>query len=349
MTASNGIAASNGKPHPNGTAHPHPASKARSPSRKLTPTTLLAALVLACGRATAPWYVRLMVFRKILLLNDGRDKLLKVVQYGSKAVLHLNLIEKLAAALEAAGMAVPALLRVAGDGKGDKAPMVGRLEKLISHLSMARKIVRLAHVLEPVDTLVGFAGDPEQLALVAPFMFRAKQPPASFAARVLAWGTLLGGVIGIVNDLSDDAICLAKMGVLDKQWSKTCTPVSDRMWFASIFIDTHEIVQDVVALKAKLRKLRARRRELEAGATEKMVPEAVAEEVKKVAADEKKVTDKLFYHRVSLAKLGADFVFCTIDVFQLGEKGLVSDGWQVYSGLTAAILGTIKLYLKNSK
>ena len=49
--------------------------------------------------------------------------------------------------------------------------------------------------------------------------------------------------------------------------------------------------------------------------------------------------------RITLMKLFADFIFCSIDVFELG--GRISDGWQISAGLVAAILGTFKLYLKN--
>ncbi|KAI8852679.1 peroxisomal biogenesis factor 11 [Chytridium lagenaria] len=255
-----------------------------------------------------PSYLRLMVLRKILTLNDGRDKVLKCVQYGSKAALYLNLLE----------------------GKEDGvAPIVPRMEKLVSHMSMTRKIIRLAHFLEPLDTLKTFLSDLDQLALVIPGLSsRTKQTP-TFTERMLAFGTLLGAIVGIANDLSDDAICLAKMGVLDKSWIKPCTPLSDRLWFASIFIDAHEVLQDVIMLTAKRERLKRAKSNLTPN--EKMENE-----------------NHLLMHRISLAKMSADFIFCTIDVFQLGEKGW-DDGWQVFTGLAAAILGTTKLYIKNSK
>jgi hypothetical protein len=53
--------------------------------------------------------------------------------------------------------------------------------------------------------------------------------------------------------------------------------------------------------------------------------------------------------RISLVKLLADYIFCTIDVLHLGERWSVpqtADGLQAGSGLVAALLGTLKLYLK---
>ncbi|KAL2913123.1 hypothetical protein HK105_207360 [Polyrhizophydium stewartii] len=54
---------------------------------------------------------------------------------------------------------------------------------------------------------------------------------------------------------------------------------------------------------------------------------------------------KIWTQRVSFAKLLTDFMFYTIDVFEMGDR--VSDGWQAVSGLVAALLGTCKLYRKH--
>ena len=129
-----------------------------------------------------------MVLRKILLLNDGRDKVLKVVQYTSKTILYLALIQKMKLVLSLPD-SHPLLL------------LPSRLEKLVPHLSLARKIVRLAHGLESLDTisslnLSDLDKDPKK--------------------RLDTGLTLLNALIGLVNDISDDCICLAKMGVLDK-------------------------------------------------------------------------------------------------------------------------------------
>ncbi|KAJ3195526.1 hypothetical protein HK101_011890 [Irineochytrium annulatum] len=265
--------------------------------------------VKATSRASVPLFVKIMVFRKILVLNDGRDKLLKVLQYGSKAIIYLGLIERLLARS-------PALL-------DEKTGLKSRLTKLVSHLSMARKIVRLFHVLEPIQSLHDF----NTKDLIR----------ATGAKRTLAWSAFVGCFVGIVNDISDDIICFSKMGVLDKRWSSLCAPVSDRMWFASIFIDLHEILHDRIALKAKLDDNIARCRNADVGGK---VDLAVLD------AERKKICEKLAMHRLSLIKLAFDFTFCTFDVFSLGERGW-DEGWQVFSGFGAAIMGTAKLYVKN--
>jgi hypothetical protein len=138
--------------------------------------------------AKAPLFIRLMVLRKILLLNDGRDKVLKVVQYASKTILYLSLISKLKKMLSLPDTH-PLLL------------LPSRLEKLVPHLSLARKIVRLAHGLESLDTIASLnISDLDKLS----------------EKRLETGLMLLNALIGLVNDISDDCICLAKMEVLEK-------------------------------------------------------------------------------------------------------------------------------------
>ncbi|KAJ3250933.1 hypothetical protein HK103_003049 [Boothiomyces macroporosus] len=219
--------------------------------------------------------VQILIFRKILLLNDGRDKIMKVAQYSSKILLWLVLVEK---------------------GVNQT-----RAKQLASHFSLVRKVIRLAHCLEPFN---------DGLEIVKEKQFDTLQQKLA----------PLNVVIGICNDISDDIICLSKLGILDKSWAKTMTPYSDRLWYSGIFIDVHSNICDTNELIKKLANSKD--------------PES-----------RQKLQQKIFMQRVSLAKLLADFVFCTIDVFEMGDK--VSEGYQHISGFIAAVLGTYKLYVKH--
>nr|KAJ3419475.1 hypothetical protein HK105_006907 [Polyrhizophydium stewartii] len=230
---------------------------------------------------------RMLVFRKILLLNDGRDKVLKCFQYTAKVLLWCYLTD-------------PKRFPLAHD----------RASKIAAQFSITRKIVRLGHWLESYN-------DHLELAKEGLFTVDASLSPAERTARLLA---PLSAWIGIVNDLSDDVVCIGKMGLIDKSWVKWATPISDRCWYMSIFIDLHANVTGTRKL------LRAH-----AAATD--------------PAERAKIADKLWTQRISFAKLLADFMFCTIDVFEMGDR--VSDGWQAVSGLVAALLGTCKLYRKH--
>ena len=156
-----------------------------------------------------------MVLRRILLLNDGRDKILKVLQYSAKAVLYLNILERLMrynashsqrvvlSALNASAATRPTPTSTSSTSVVTAAATTDlvksrriRLEKLTSHFSQARKIVRLFHALEGVQTLADLVRAP------------VTHPTLDYTYDFLS------AVVGIVNDICDDAICLAKMGML---------------------------------------------------------------------------------------------------------------------------------------
>ncbi|KAJ3200492.1 hypothetical protein HDU67_002051 [Dinochytrium kinnereticum] len=311
---------------------------------KLNPVTVLLHLLRA--RLAGPTFVHLMVLRKILLLNDGRDKVLKCVQYATKAVLWLQAIERLGHFASQKGWHLSPIL--AARGNGEKVEMVGRMEKVVSSLSMSRKIIRLAHFLEPLETLTSFLNDASQRSLLLPTIKRSSKPPPTITARTLALGTLLGSLLGLVNDLSDDAICLAKMGALDKSWIKTCTPLSDRLWFLTILIDLHAALTDMTSVQSRLSRLLREK----AGAGTRVrddVPEEMLRLREEAVGEEiEKCREKLSLLRVSVAKLVADGVFCGFDLGGGGEKGW-NEGWQVWAGLVAAGLGTFKLWVKHAK
>ncbi|KAJ3294824.1 hypothetical protein HDU76_006918 [Blyttiomyces sp. JEL0837] len=230
-------------------------------------------------------FLRLMVIRRILLLNDGRDKVLKVLQYGAKAILWLQLIEKASTLftemrsklaphqMQMLDMLIGAPSTNGQDEKGSpkSQTLQSRLGKLIPHLSMARKIVRMFHFLEPIDTLMSFNFadlKPEKRPTQSPTNTKSSLnksknnstdhpllTPIMTTKTRLAWLTLIASIAGIANDVSDDTIAFSKMGILDKSWSKWCAPISDRLWMTSIFIDLHEICMDYISLNGKLRAL----------------------------------------------------------------------------------------------
>lgn len=105
--------------------------------------------------------------------------------------------------------------------------------------------------------------------------------------------------------------------MLEKSWIDYFTPISDRLWYAGIFFDIHANIADYQILVMKHQK-------------------------EEDASLREKLSQKMFVSRLSLGKLMADFLFCSIDVFHIQK----SEGIQVVSGLISALLGTNKLYLK---
>ena len=202
------------------------------------------------------------ILRRILLLSDGRDKILKIIQYVSKILL---------------------IHRALSVNSAKKA------NNLASSFSTGRKILRLAHFLDGIEEL-----------------YTNKQSLFSFFSVL----------VGILNDVSDDFVCLAKIGFLDKKWSDKFTPVSDRLWYLSVYLDVWDCLDGLQSIRKK---------------------------AEKDPAQQAAIKEKLRIQRVSLIKLLADYVFCSIDVFKLDWERT-----QVYAGLVAAVLGSYKLYVKHS-
>jgi hypothetical protein len=215
---------------------------------------------------------RVLIYRKLLLLNDGRDKIMKLTQYSAKILLWLYLIE---------------------DSKAKT-----RAKAIVHHMSLVRKVIRLAHFLEPLKEAVDLLNEPSNFLTTS-----EKLAPLNIVA-------------GMINDVSDDIICLAKLGIVDKSWIDKMSPYSDRLWYFTIFLDVQSNLEQASKLKSSLK-----------------------------TGDKKEVEQKLYVNNISLVKLLCDFVFCTIDVFQLDKK--VHPSYQILSGFVAAYLGTVKLYLKN--
>jgi hypothetical protein len=175
---------------------------------------------------------------------------------------------------------------------------------------MTRKLLRLFHFIEPLT---------DALEHESPLETSEKG-----TLKMKHWLILLQYInthLGVVNDISDDLVCLGKMQVIDESWIKRATPWSDRLWFCSIWMDMTENLYTTSKLIQKRN-----------GASDDK--------------DIKTLEAKIHLQRVSFLKLAADLVFCSVDVFELGDR--VSPGWQNISGWIAALLGTYKLIKKHS-
>ncbi|KAI8811927.1 peroxisomal biogenesis factor 11 [Cladochytrium replicatum] len=259
------------------------------------------------------------VFRKILQLNDGRDKVLKVVQYTCKLLLHHAFIDASIHPVE-------------------------RTQKFVSALSTSRRLVRLFHALEPIRDLQEHFSS----------LRTGKSKPLTARQQIRRNLAIFASAIGIVNDISDDVVCFVKIGVLKNPATLArATIVSDRLWYTGIHIDVHEHLQQLYDLNVTLEQLqKLARKERERIREELVVKDKVGEGewVLKHAPTEydkeiESVNGRIRMVKVGLVKLGADWVFCTYDVFGFGRLGW-SERWQTASGFVAAVLGTYKLVVK---
>jgi hypothetical protein len=143
----------------------------------------------------------LKILIKILLQTDGRDKIFKSIQYFSKLLLVYR--------------------------KNTPA------EKLASHFSLTRKILRLGHCVEPLHDLVACLDND--------------------SGKITLNMDLFVALLGIANDISDDIYALHKMGIItDKKLASKAETFSARAWYLGILIDLHSALKSERKLAKQL-------------------------------------------------------------------------------------------------
>ncbi|RUP45509.1 peroxisomal biogenesis factor 11-domain-containing protein [Jimgerdemannia flammicorona] len=263
----------------------------------------------------------LTTLRKFLLVTDGRDKALKLVQYVVKFLLWSYI-----------------------DGRKKVHPDLHRhLRALASNFSTTRKIIRLGHVVEPYGDLIDLASS------------KSLPSTASHHERLIHALALIYCAIAFAQDISDDVFCLAKIGVLPKHLAKRAEPISIKLWFATIWLDVHKNLFDTFVLHEKIHRLRRARddRELKRRTRERDEKDATAsydvvefdfELEKREQEEEEAMRDKMFWLKLSLVKLLMDGAFCGYDYFECN----FSDGFQAVTGLASGLLSSYKLWYKCS-
>ena len=96
-----------------------------------------------------------------------------------------------------------------------------KLKSSSFHFSNTRKIIKLAHFLQPLSVSLKLVHTKDTNILPQ-----------------------MAAIVGTVNDLSDDIVCLSKIGLLNSKYSTKYAPISDRLWFLSILLDLYsEIIK----------------------------------------------------------------------------------------------------------
>ena len=146
----------------------------------------------------------------------------------------------------------------------------------------------------------------------------------------------MSAVVGICNGIADDIVCFGKLGIASPALVKRATPLTDQLWLFNIFLDVYELMQSIKDKQIALYRLEKAERE-----------EGLDLDEKDLKAKKRKLMGELWMANVGLGKLGADFVFCSVDVFGLRLRGW-DESVQTVAGLVSALLGTYRLWVKNS-
>lgn len=176
----------------------------------------------------------------------------------------------------------------------------------MSAFSTARKIIVLGHAIEPFSELI-------------PMFSQLKRSKLTVQKDPAFLRSLVNTILSLLNDISDDMICLSKLKVLPASVGKRCEPWSNRMWLCCIMLDMYDLLQDRAQLLTKIK-------------------------LTDQASQKQSLTDSLIYNQVSIYKMMADLCFCLIDVNLWS-----ADVFQAACGMTAGSLGFYKLWLKSAK
>ncbi|CAG8552984.1 557_t:CDS:2 [Scutellospora calospora] len=242
---------------------------------------------------------------RLLVHSDGRDKTLKIIQYFGKIILWLQ-ARKTSSKSSKYDHFINSVLYILIRDRN----VTPRLKAMTSHFSTTRKIIRLAHFLEPYSDLCEYYIGARRISYSS----------TSYEKFVYYLG-VVNAFLGLWNDIFDDLYCLGKIDILDKSIAKWAEPIAIKLWFFSICLDIHETSFKIWQTSKKIKKVNDNDDELN------------------------NVKLKLYWLNISLAKLLMDFLFCGYDFFGLD----FSDSVQAFSGFLAGILSFHKLWVKETQ
>jgi len=155
---------------------------------------------------------RILTLRQVMLISDGRDKVLKVFQYFSKAFLWASDVEN-------------------NREKGFK--YTDNVNALIAQFSITRKLLRLFHATDPINKIYNI-----------PLAFGSQYTRQQ---KIMTALDIIDGFVCLANDIVDDIVCLSKIGVLDRSLAKKYSPYSARLWMCGIWLDLNSVYQRIAA------------------------------------------------------------------------------------------------------
>lgn len=257
------------------------------------------------------------VWRDMLKTSYGRDKAFKILQYTMRVYLlfHTSLAKSSFLVRHAKGAA----------------EVSKRLESGIAGFSLTRKCLILFNWLEPLTSIqaqhsidVSFDGTKT----------KAKKRPLLHTFLHASPPTLLE----LINGLSDDIATFSRLGLIGKRTGERAAYYADWCWFLTTLVNLVENWVERSMIVEQLQQVESRSyTESLRGATAKSNPTATRLDEKELVRLQKKD----YWIAVSRWKLLMDLIFVSYNVF--GFKRAKSPV-QTFTGLTAAILSTMKAY-----
>lgn len=143
--------------------------------------------------------------------------------------------------------------------------------------------------------------------------------------------------LSILNSVSDDVVCLSKIGVLGPNIGKKYDIYSNWLWLSCIGLDLYEF--DDIYKKSCKNIYNLEKQMLIA------VDSSKNTDIDGVKTDLNQALKKHKLIKLSIFKALADLGFCAYDVLELKSSPL----FQAACGMTSAYLGFYKLWIKSAK
>jgi hypothetical protein len=261
------------------------------------------------------------VWRDIILTSYGRDKAFKIIQYSLKVYLLFHTT-----------VTGSRMLRRTAKQNWER-ELVKRLTSAVSGLSFSRKCLLLFNWLSPLTAITAQQSVPFSSDMKTE---KQSQVPQPFLHVVLNAPPPV--LLEFANAISDDLYTLSLLGILGKKFGERAARFSNWCWLFATLVG---LVENGVErqMNGNLQHEAESRlyRESLSGATAKSKPTATKADEKELARLQKQD----YWLQLSRAKLVMDLIFVSYDIFRLKRA---KDSVKAFTGLTAAILSTAKLF-----
>ncbi|VVT58018.1 uncharacterized protein SAPINGB_P005996 [Magnusiomyces paraingens] len=269
------------------------------------------------------------LFVHVFNTKDGKDKIIKIIQYTFRVVLWADATKLLHKTLlgSTSSKTTSRKLRLT------KAAVLYLLaikwaRTMVPQLSMFRKIMRMGNWMEPLHLL---------LHSVPVRILRSRNIKANILTH-----DVLDAVIELYNAIFDDIYLFFKLGLVLKDRPKLGHKAdlhANYAWLAAIalaFFGEHSNLWSQARRHTRIAAEQALYQDAET-----LTP-VQTQVVSDLALEQYKVAQKRKISLLNSTKLTCDLVFCIIDIFEANTHPLIATG----TGLTSALIGYYKIYHK---
>lgn len=278
------------------------------------------------------------LFVKVLNNKDGKDKIIKIIQYTCRIIVWVDNKKLLSQFLVTPPQKLGAdILHPSKDHKGSISSLIYYLtvircaEIIVSNFSMFRKIMRFGNWLEPLHNLCH-----TNMASYKDSFGNTKHISSlEHMTKHIAHTPAFHDIVELYNSIFDDVYLFYKMGIFGnsraaKRWGVWSDLQANKAWFVSIIIAGLGSYWQLWDQDEKLKRLKQESKDV------------TEEQLKANYKDMYLVGQARKITLLNLLKLTCDMIFCSIDVWEFEIDSIVQTG----TGVMSALIGYYKVYHK---